>query len=178
MPRLFIAIDLPATIREGLFGLGSGIPGSRSVPIEQLHLTLKFIGDIESGKLPVIRETLQEIQFSPLPLVLAGVGHFPLRGNPTVLWVGVKPSDALVVLQKRIENSLYHRGIPREGRKFFPHVTVARLNHSPAQRIAQFLAGNNLLISPEFTADSFTLYASSLTPKGAVHTPQHSYLLE
>ena len=178
MPRLFIALDLPDAIRDGLYGLGGSIPGSRAVPHCQLHVTLKFMGDIEASLVSLITETLSEVRQPAFTMMIKGVGHFPPRGKPTVLWAGVGNCEELPLLHKRIENILYHRGIARETRKFFPHVTLARLHNSPPSRIGPFLAGNSLLASPEFTATAFTLYASSLTPKGAIHTCIQTFHLQ
>jgi RNA 2',3'-cyclic 3'-phosphodiesterase len=176
--RLFVAIDLPAEISAFIEDMGIGIPGARPVPTDQLHLTLKFIGKVEKSKLHDIKDALAEIHSCQFPLCLKGVGHFPPRGNPTILWVGISPILEIVSLRNRIENLLHHHGIPREGRKFSPHITIARLKNSPAERVARFIAGNNLLVTPEFMVRSFMLYASSLTQKGAIHTMQEIYSLD
>ena len=170
MIRLFIAIDVPEDFSTLICGLGGTIPGSRPVPLDQLHLTIKFIGEVESGRLDDIREALDSIDSPPFSLSLKGVGHFPPRGMPRVLWVGVSPVAEITALRNRIENTLFGAGIPREGRKFAPHITVARLKNSPLKRVGQWLAGNAMLETPPFEVSEFRLYASTLSAKGAIHT--------
>ena len=173
--RLFIAIDLPQDSIELISGMGRSIPGSRPVAAEQLHLTLRFIGEVDHGLFHDIQEQLQLVRFSPLTLALQGVGHFPPRGKPRVLWAGITPITELTKLKNRIDTQLVRCGLPPEKRKFAPHITLARLKNPSIERVSQFLAGNNLLKSPEFTVDCFHLYSSHLTKNGAIHTIEASY---
>lgn len=177
MPRLFIAIDLPRPISQAVAGLAVGIPSARPVPEDQFHLTLKFIGEVNEDLGEDIAASLEEIRYPPLTISLGGLGLFPPRGVPKVLWLGVQPVEGLTLLHNRIENLLYHRGISREGRKFSPHITLARLRNCPTDRLGLFLAGNNLISTPPFTITDFHLYRSSLSPKGAIHTRLRSYPL-
>lgn len=177
MIRLFVAVDIPEDIRILLCGMGASIPGARPVPTEQLHLTLKFMGDVENSMLPDIREALGAISTAPFTVCLKGVGHFPPRGMPRVLWLGIEPTPEIIALRNRVEKTLADIGIPRDSRKFSPHITIARLKNSPLKRVTQFLAGNSLFESPAFTVREFHLYASTLSPKGAVHTVQATFPL-
>lgn len=174
MIRLFVAIDIPDDIRMLICGMGSSLPGARAVPTEQLHLTLKFIGDVENSMLSDINEALSTVLHAPFQMCLKKVGHFPPRGMPRVLWIGVEPTLEVTHLRNKVERALFQIGIPRENRKFSPHVTLARLKNSPLKRVTQFLAGNSLLMTPDFKVDTFQLYSSTLTPKGAIHTPLSS----
>jgi len=178
MLRLFIAIDIPEDIRILMCGMGATIPGARGVPSEQLHLTLKFLGDTDGGLVPDIREALADIEATPFAIRLKGVGHFPPRGTPRVLWAGIEPVMEVVALRNRVEKALAEIGIERDHRKFSAHVTLARLKNSPLNRVSQFLAGNSLFETPPFTVREFLLYSSSLSAKGAVHTVLASYPLE
>ena len=177
MKRIFIAVDLPDNIRKGLTGLGSSLPRARTVPADQLHLTLKFIGEIEGGKLLDIKECLQEtaLENHSFAIRLKGVGVFPPRSTPRVLWAGVKPKEPLILFRNRIENTLKTIGIPGENRKYSPHITLARLKNCPIQHLQQFLVANSFLESPEFSVNGFSLYSSTLTPKGAIHTLLQRY---
>lgn len=170
MIRLFVAVNIPNNIKRLIAGLGGSIPRAQPVPEEQLHLTLKFIGEVENSRLIDIREGLNDISFYPFKLNLKGVGTFPPRGSPRVLWVGIEPQDNLQLLRNKIEKALAYREIPREKRKFAPHLTIARLKSSPIKRLHQFLAGNSFLQSPDFSVSSFSLYSSQITPKGAIHS--------
>jgi len=170
MLRLFIAIDIPDDIRTLMCGMGSSIPGARAVPADQLHLTLKFLGDTDSGRLSDIKEALAAIDFAPFTINLQRVGHFPPRGNPRVIWAGIEPLVEVTRLRNAIEKSLAGIGIERDHRKFSAHVTLARLKNSPLNRVTQFLAGNSFFETPPFTVREFLLYSSSLSARGAVHS--------
>lgn len=177
MLRLFVAVDVPDDIRILMCGMGGSIPGARPVPAEQLHLTLKFLGDTDGGQLPAIEQGLAEIVCAPFTVCLKGVGHFPPRGNPRVLWAGIEPAAEVTSLRNQVEKKLAAAGIERDPRKFAPHITLARLKNSPLSRVTQFLAGNSLFATPPFTISEFHLYHSSLSAKGAVHTVLASFPL-
>jgi RNA 2',3'-cyclic 3'-phosphodiesterase len=177
MIRLFIAIAIPEGVKAEIAGLGRSIPAARSVPVEQMHLTLKFIGEVESSRLLDIREVLLEISRPTFSLSLQGVGTFPPRGIPRVLWAGVHPLDNLLALRMAIEKKLAEIDIPREKQKYAPHLTLARLNNSPLRHLQQFLAGNAFLKTPAFTVAAFSLYKSQLTRNGAIHTEVQKYAL-
>ncbi len=177
MPRLFIAIDIPETLRTLLHTMGRGIPGARPVGTDQIHLTLRFIGEVDGGLAEDIREALADIRTGPFALTVHGVGHFPPRGAPRVLWAGLDPSDELLLLRNRIERRLIACGLAPEPRKFSPHITLARLKGSPLRRVGEFLAGNSLLHPDGFTVDHFLLYSSRLIKSGAVHTIEGHYPL-
>lgn len=178
MHRLFTAIDLPEQVKERLAEICYGLPGARWVPPEQLHLTLRFIGEVDGATFRDIREGLATIDLPSFPLQLKGLGCFPPRKTPRVLWVGIdSPPAALLTLRNRIEKNLVRLGIEPEHRKFAPHITLARLKETPKNRLTNFLAGNGLFNAEPFTVKNFHLYTSSLSAKGAVHTLEASYPL-
>ncbi len=177
MVRLFVAVDLPPDIRLSLKDLGRGIPGARVLPAEQIHLTLRFIGEVENTLFQEIRERLFEVKKSPFCLQVKGVGYFPPRGTPKVLWAGVTPTEELVRLKKRVDKVLLTCGLETEKRKYSPHITLARLRNSPLPKVIEFLAGNSLLQTPEFSVDSFQLFSSRLDKHGALHTLEENYEL-
>lgn len=177
MKRLFVAIDVPDDIRMLICGMGGSLPGSRVVPTEQLHLTLKFLGDVETSLIADINEALATISYSPFKICLKNVGYFPPRGNPRVLWVGIDPVLETIHLRNGVEKALSDIGIERDRRKFSPHITLARLKNSPIKRVTQFLAGNSFFETPAFTVDRFHLYSSTLSYKGAAHTLESTFYL-
>ena len=177
MPRLFIAVDLPETIKENLESMSFGIPGAKWVSPEQLHLTIRFIGEVDGSLFRDIRDILDEITFASFSLQLKGVGYFPPRGTPRVLWVGLEKSQLLLLLRKKIDTALLRARVEPEGRKFSPHITLARLKNSPVQKIANFLSGNGLFSQEPFQVEDFKLYSSTLTPKGAFHKVERLYPL-
>ncbi len=177
MIRLFVAIDIPETIRREVEGMGRSIPNARAVPVDQLHLTLKFIGEVEGSRLLDIQDALREIILPKLSLSLKGVGIFPPRGAPRILWAGVEPAERTIALRNSIERSLGAINIPRDKKKYTPHLTLARLRNCPIHHLQQFLAGNAFFQTSEFPVEFFHLYRSQLTPKGALHTLESSYSL-
>jgi 2'-5' RNA ligase len=177
MPRLFIAVDLPDTIQANLETMFFGIPGARWVAPDQLHLTVRFIGDVGGALSLDIKDTLEEVSISPFDIQLKGIGHFPPRGAPRVIWAGLSKSEQLQILRKKIDSALQKTGVKAEKRKFSPHITIARLKNSPLQKVANFLSGNSMFSQGPFQVDDFKLYSSTLTPKGAIHTVERVYPL-
>ncbi len=177
MIRLFTAIDIPESIEQEIRGMGRAIPNARPVPTDQFHLTLKFIGEVEGSCFLDIRESLKEIVHPRFSLALKGVGTFPPRGTPRILFAGVEPAAGIAALRNAIEKNLGAIGIAREKRKYTPHLTLARLNNCPLRHLHNYLAGNAFFQTPQFTVENFHLYSSRLTAKGAQHTLESSYPL-
>ena len=178
MSRLFVAIDLPEEIVAQLQGICYGVPGARWVQAEQMHLTLRFIGEVDGGVFQDIKEGLASVRAEGFFLQVKGLGLFPPRKTPKVLWAGIAPVEQVSALRNRIENSLVGLGLEPEGRKFSPHITLARLHDTPIPRMGRFLAGNNLFATEPFPVSEFHLYSSELTSKGAFHTLEASYPLQ
>ncbi len=177
MIRLFIAIDIPESVKQEMARLCCGLPGARWVGTEQLHLTLRFIGEVDGGMFRDIRECLAEVQAEPFTLQLDGVGFFPPRGRPRVVWVGLRQSNELQRLRNRLESCLVGLGLEAEKRKFAPHITLARLKNTPPARVGRFLENHNLFLSFPFSVDEFFLYSSRLGKRGAVHRVEAAYPL-
>jgi 2'-5' RNA ligase len=177
MPRLFIAVDLPESMKENLELMSFGIPGAKWLPPEQLHLTVRFIGEVDGVLYGDIKNILDEISLASFSMQLKGVGYFPPRGTPRVLWVGLETNEPLHALRKKIDTALVKIGVDPERRKFSPHITLARLKNTPIQKIANFLAGNGLFRQEPFQVQDFKLYSSTLTRKGAIHTVERIYSL-
>lgn len=175
MIRLFIAIDIPDTIKLFLKGMGRAIPHAKEVSEAQLHLTVKFIGDVESSVVLDIEERLTEVNFSAFTINLKGVGTFPPRGNPRVVWAGVQQEGELTSLRNEIERALANIGVPRSKKKFSPHITLARLKKGSRSDLQNFLMENSLFETPPFSISEFSLYSSKLSPKGAIHTCLRTY---
>jgi 2'-5' RNA ligase len=175
--RLFIAIDPPQEVCEQLVSLCCGLPEARWTPINQFHLTLSFIGEVDGTTFLDIRESLAELVQPSFDLRFKGVGFFPPRGAPRVVWAGVEASEPLMQLQRKITTHLRQQGIELEKRKYSPHITLARLRQTPESKIGKYLALNNLFSSSRFPVDQFTLYSSVLGRKRASHIPEQEYFL-
>jgi 2'-5' RNA ligase len=175
--RLFVAIDLPEETKEAISTLRNPLRGARWVEAAQLHLTLRFIGDADDVLFNKIRNNLSGITMPPFSLALRGVGYFPPKRDPKVLWAGVDRSAPLLNLQNLVEKELLRSGIEPERRSFSPHITIARLKETPASMIAPFLQNNSLFAAPSFSVTEFILYSSTLTSQGAIHRQEAIYPL-
>jgi 2'-5' RNA ligase len=178
VPRLFVALDLPAPVKRSLEPLAKGLGDVRWATPDQQHLTLRFIGEVGNGAMHDVVEALATVPATPFELTLKGLGHFPPRGEPRVLWVGVEKSAELASLKRRIDRALGDAGFPPESRKFAPHVTLARIRDplSPT-RLGTYLMRHNLYRSQPFPISSFHLYSSWLRADGAEHQLEASYEL-
>jgi 2'-5' RNA ligase len=178
MYRLFVAIDLPEQVKEAVFCIaGRELAGARRVPREQLHLTLRFIGDADEAMFQAIKRGLSGIRRAPFPLILKEVGHFPPGRHPRVLWVGMEESASLHGLQQEVEHALKGAGIPPEARGFSPHITIARLRETPPAEVAALEERERRFCVGPFPVEEFYLYSSILTRDGAVHKREAAYAL-
>lgn len=181
MPRLFIALDLPPQPRQGLASLCSGIPGARWVSAEQLHLTLRFLGQVPPDHVDAARARLAGVSVAAFRASLRGVGLFPptpTRRKPArVLWAGVDPPGPVAALKDALDAAL---GPDPESadRAFSPHVTLARFKEPPPpDALARFLEQHRALASAPFPLDAFHLYESRTLPGGPVYIPLATYPL-
>jgi 2'-5' RNA ligase len=176
MMRLFVALALPDVIADGVLLLQGGVPGARWSEREQLHLTLRFIGEVDGRDAAAIDDALSTIREPRFMLELKGVGEFGGK-NPRALWAAVRDETSVRHLQRKIESALQRIGLPAEERKFAPHITLARLRAAPRDRIVTFLAAQALYASPPFEVNTFILYSSRLTPNGSIYRPERAYAL-
>src|SRR5687768_8609582 len=128
--RLFIAIRPPEEVRDRLVDAMEGIEGARWVDEENLHLTLRFIGEVEQPAANDLAAALARITWPSFALRIEGVGHFTRKGQATALWARVPASGPLEGLRQKIETACEAAGLGRETRRFTPHVTLARLGCS------------------------------------------------
>ena len=173
--RLFIAIRPPEPVRDLLLDAMEGIEGARWIDEESLHLTLRFVGQIETPAANDLAAQLARIAGEPFPLALDGVGHFTRKGEATALWARVAPSAPLEALRQKVEGACETAGLGREIRRFTPHVTLARLNRSSGG-IGPWLASFGDM-RVEWHADHFTLYESHLGHTGALYETVAAYPL-
>lgn len=175
--RCFVALDLPPPVCNYLAGLRShfGSMGQlRWVPADQLHLTLLFAGELPEAELPALQAAVASAPLRALQLHLAGLGHFPPRGEPRVLWAGLGGDlEGLAALHGHLTTATAELSVPREDRDFTPHITLGRVK-SPFGALALVgkcaEVGATLRPKP-FPAVALCLYSSVLRPSGPVHTP-------
>ena len=177
MYRLFVAVDLPVEVKEAVTDICRNLPGARWVSAEQLHLTLRFIGEADEALFRQVKKALAKVAADPFPLALNGVGHFPPGKNARVLWVGMEQIEPLLKLQRKVELALLDAGIAAEERRFSPHITIARLKETSPGRVAAFEEAHAGFKSAAFPVDAFYLYSSTLTGSGAIHKREAAYPL-
>jgi 2'-5' RNA ligase len=175
--RLFVALALPDNLRQRLKTLCNGVRDARWVEEKNLHLTLRYIGEVEEPELAYIMAALSSVQVERFDLTLSGVGHFESRGKIRSLWVGIQPCSALEALQQRIESVLTRHGIALDGRKFSPHITLARLTLVPPAYVRDWLEGNSYFLSSSFAVEDFTLFDSYRARTSAIYTPLQAFPL-
>ncbi|WP_166041519.1 RNA 2',3'-cyclic phosphodiesterase [Sphingosinicella sp. YJ22] len=176
MHRLFVAIRPPSNIRDALLDLMGGISGARWQDDDQLHLTLRFLGEVDRHQAEDVHAALGSIHHPPFGLAVSGLGVFDKRGVPTTAWAGVAPPEPVHTLHKKVDQAMARVGIEPDRRAFHPHITLARLGRSSG-RTDGFLARSGTVSSEVFRVGAFGLYESRLTPDGAVYTKLETYPL-
>lgn len=176
MTRIFAAIDLPPSVRETLATLTIGIPGARWIEPAEMHLTLRFIGEVDGAAEDDVRMALSGVLHEPFSVTLEGVGQFGDKA-PHTLFVGVQSSDPLLRLAAKIEQALQRIGLPPETRRYTPHVTLARLKNGSRERVAQFLAEHGLFRAGPIPVETFELFSSYLGRSGAHYRSECTYAL-
>ena len=185
--RLFVAVEIPSAVRENLVALIEELRAAstaakpnmrpRWAPADNLHVTLKFIGNVDEDMASRIREELKRVRTeAPVDLQVSGLGFFPGEKRPAVLWAGIQTSTNLPPLVSDIEIRLEKFGVAREKREFKPHLTLARFN--PPGISDELRAAVHANSSREFGATrtgEFHLFESKTRPTGAVYTCLESF---
>jgi 2'-5' RNA ligase len=176
MIRLFVGLDLPEDLRQRLAAVGIGMPGVHWVPEDNLHLTLRFIGEVGEDVANDLHDALTGVHGPSFPLTIAGTGIFETGHRPHTFYASVEKSEPLTRLQNKIESALVRAGQEPETRKFTPHITLAKLRDTPGVRLQDFLSANALL-HDAWTVDYFTLFSSQLGSGDPVYTAEADYPL-
>jgi RNA 2',3'-cyclic 3'-phosphodiesterase len=178
MLRLFVGLPMPSEICAELVRLNGGLPGARWVEPENLHLTLRFLGEIDEAAAADVDIELDRLQMPSLSLTLQGVGCFGQVHQARSLWVGVSPDPELLRMQAGVERAVVRAGLTPEGRRFIPHVTLATLKHCRGDRLADFLSTHALLRLGPFSIDHMVLYESRSGHGGRHYDPLRTYPLQ
>ena len=171
--RLFVSIELPESIRKGLAELDPRLGGVRWLEPRLMHLTLAFLGNVGAEIEETLSEKLKAISWKSFFLPLVGIGTFPSKGWPKIIWIGVGSGHPhLFQLHKRVQEALLAVGLEPDLRSFHPHVTVARCRDVSPQTIRPFLKSHADFDAGMIHVESFCLNSSELTPAGSVYTTE------
>jgi len=181
--RLFTAIDLPAPVILRLERLLSVLRPEAQInwsPLDNLHITTKFIGEWPEQRIPELTAALTTLlPCDPFRIELKKLGWFPNAHFPRVLWVGLEGEEHLRNLAQRTEDCLTALGIPRESRVYSPHLTLARIKRPvPLARLRQCVEGMQPAALGEFTTSSFSLYRSDPGSNASVYRKLHDFPFE
>jgi 2'-5' RNA ligase len=174
--RLFVALPIPDAVAQLLLLLEGGVPGARWQAREQLHLTLRFIGEVDGRDARALEDALAGIDAPAFEMQLHGVGQFGNK-QPHSLWAAARRNDLLEHLQRKVDTAIRRVGQPQDTHKFTPHVTLARLRHPELDKARQWLVDHALYTSAEFTVNAFCLYSSKLTSDGSIYRVEQEYPL-
>ena len=175
--RLFVAIALPETVKEQLSFLQRGLKEARWINPENLHLTLRFLGELDGRQASDVDAGLAVLRHDSFSIGLSGIDHFGDGRKVRALWTGVVDPEPVTRLQAKVERAVQLAGLNPESRKFKPHITLARFKKAPGTAFAEYLQRNALFRCEPFTVNEIVLYSSLLTRDGALYRPEAHYPL-
>jgi len=169
--RLFLALELPAALTRTLAALDPHIPGLRWLPARSLHLTLAFLGEVETATRESLIQALQSLDAEPFDLSLRGLTRFGGRDRPVIVAANIpEPPPEIFYLHTSVQSLIQSAGLPTDSRPFRPHVTLGRGKNCPALPLQRFLHHHAGTVFGAFHLDSLGLFSSELTPSGAHYT--------
>ncbi len=176
--RLFIALSPPPPVIHALVAVAQPLPDVTWTKPEQLHLTLRFLGDVPIEQIERVIQRLATVRVGPFVLPVETLGTFPPNRPPRVLWAGVGAAHPrLFQLRQRIDDAVLAEGVNLDVRTFHPHATLARCGPGAAKPVAHWLHTNREFTAPPFRVEAFDLYSSELHPAGAIHTLKQRFPL-
>ena len=176
MHRLFVAVEPPMIIRDALLAGMGGVAGARWQRDDQLHLTLRFIGEVDRHAGADITAALGAVHHPGFDLTLTDAGVFDRRGRVGSLWIGVAPYPPVAALHHKVDAALLRVGVPPDARAYRPHITIARFGREQAGAAA--FVPLVPLVGTAFRVDQFALYESSLGHDGADYRVCERYTLD
>jgi 2'-5' RNA ligase len=177
MPRLFTGIEIPEAIRLRLSLIRSPLTGAKWVDAENMHITLRFAGDIDERAADEFADQLAHIAFHPFTICIRGVGSFGGR-DPRVLWAGVEAGPQLDALYRANDRAARSAGLEPEGRDYRPHVTLARMRGAKHRAVARFLEENGDLRTEPFMPTRFVLLSARPGSGGPPYVVEAAYPVE
>ncbi|WP_375398520.1 RNA 2',3'-cyclic phosphodiesterase [uncultured Sphingomonas sp.] len=179
MHRLFVALRPPLAIRALLGTVMNGVAPARWQDDDQLHLTLRYIGEVERPVAEDVAALLGQVHGAAPCIALSGTGTFAKDGRADTLWAGVTPHGALAALHHKVDQAVVRAGLPPDRRAYLPHITLARIARRAGDvaEIARWRADTAALTSDPFTLDHLTLFESHLGRSGASYEPVERWRL-
>ena len=175
--RMFVALSLPEPVRASLATLCYGLPGARWVRPDSFHISLRFLGEIDGGDAEDVDALLAGIHAPEFEVEIADVGCFANGRTVRSVWAGVKPSAALTHLHDKVESAVVRAGLPANGQRFTPHITLTRPKGITLDNVRQYLEAHSLYRAPSFEATHFTLYRSFTGGEGSIYRVESEYEL-
>jgi 2'-5' RNA ligase len=173
LKRLFVAIDLPEAVSTSLVALNTNLPGVRWLRREQIHLTVSFLGNVQHTVEETLREKLAAIRFTAFFMPVVGIGAFPAKGKPKVIWAGVGHGHPqLFLVHKRVQEAALAAGLEPDLRAWHPHITFARCRDVSAESVRPFLKAKADFDAGLVRVESFALYSSIPGPLGSAYTKE------
>jgi 2'-5' RNA ligase len=176
MPRLFTGVEIPPGIAQALDMLRGGLPGARWIELENYHVTLRFIGDVDDSMAQDAAQVLGQVKRSAFSLHFEGLASFGGR-KPRAVVASVAPEPALLDLQAEQERLMRRIGLEPEPRKYTPHVTLARLRTSSSRDVADYLSARGYFRTAPFKVSQFVLFSSRASTGGGPYVVEASYPL-
>ena len=176
MPRLFTGLEIPKEVAQSLSLLRGGLPGARWIDPENYHITLRFIGDIDDRLAHEIASLLDGVRRRSFEVRFGNLMSFGGR-KPRAVVVAVEPIQPLVELQSELERLMQRLGLEPEGRKFIPHVTLARLRVSSSRDVAEYLSTRGPVFGSSFHVSRFVLFSSRSSVGGGPYVVEADYPL-
>jgi 2'-5' RNA ligase len=176
MPRLFTGVEIPAEIGQALSSLRGGLPGARWIDPANYHVTLRFIGDVDDSVAHEVESMLGRVKRGAFQLHMEGLTSFGGRKTRAVV-ANVASAQALLDVQAEHERLMQRIGLEPEGRKYIPHVTLARLRESSSRDVAEYLAARGFFRTSSFKVSRFVLFSSRASVGGGPYVVEASYPL-
>lgn len=178
MPRLFTGLEIPGEIALALSLKRGGMPGSRWIDPENYHITLNFIGDVETRTAREIADSLGDVRgHEPIPICLEHLDAFG-GDKPRSIFARVQPNEELNELKGALDAAIWRAGVQPEKRKYVPHVTLARLRGASSLMVADYLEGNANVAPLRFLAKRFVLFSSKPSMGGGPYALEQIYELD
>jgi len=176
MTRIFIGLEIPEAIKRNLLALQTDMAGCRWQTAEQMHLTLRFLGEVKENRWQLLESAMRETVMPAFELSVHGAGCFNRNTKPIILWVGVQPVEPVTALYELLSERLQMLGFEQEEKGFIPHITVARLKRFA--NVQSFVENHQQFDTDPFKISHISLFSSTSGPDGSQYKVLYRSALE